>query len=108
MFHKYAYASTFHQLTEINDISCSIAADLAPPKRCFLQVSVETGPATRYTCKSDDSKYLLFAFLVRIELAGSDPGNEIVLCGGNERLLHQIEGPHQGHDVGNRAMPAGD
>ncbi|WP_281434737.1 hypothetical protein [Rhizobium sp. ZX09] len=39
-------------------------------------------------------------FLLRVDLAGCNPGHQIILGGGDELLLHQVQDLHRGHDVG--------
>ncbi len=43
-------------------------------------------------------------FLLRVDLAGCNPGHQIILGGGDELLLHQVQDLHRGHDVGDRAV----
>ncbi|MFC5755969.1 hypothetical protein [Rhizobium sp. GCM10022189] len=43
-------------------------------------------------------------FLLRVDLAGCNPGHQIILGGGDELLLHQVQNLHRGHDVGDRAV----
>ncbi|WP_159952465.1 hypothetical protein [Rhizobium sp. 18065] len=42
--------------------------------------------------------------MLRIDLTGSDPGNEIVLRGGHELLFHQVHDIHLGEDGGDQSV----
>ena len=46
----------------------------------------------------------LFLFVLRVDLARRNTGHQIVLGGGDELLLHDVDHIHRGHDVGNVAM----
>ncbi|MGB3874780.1 MAG: hypothetical protein WA980_02890 [Shinella zoogloeoides] len=46
----------------------------------------------------------LFLFVLRVDLTRRNPGQQIVLGGGDKLLLHDVDHVHRGHDVGNVAM----